>query len=133
MWYGVEGAEFDFDPNGNPIVSTKGQTDLFIPWPNVGAAPSVLYDAISPDYARVMARDVAVIQGMGIQNPAVGLYSKTSAQKAATLNQRMADGLQAVIFGRADVASLDQLVKDWRMQGGDQIRSEFEQALQSST
>jgi putative aldouronate transport system substrate-binding protein len=45
----------------------------------------------------------------------------------------MGDGLLAIIFGRADVSSLDQLVKDWRAQGGDQIRSEFEQALQTST
>jgi putative aldouronate transport system substrate-binding protein len=133
MWYGVEGSEFDFDPNGNPVVSQKGQTDLFIPWPNVGAAASVLYDASSPDYARVMAKDIAVIQGMGIQNPVVGLYSQTNAQKAATLNQAMGDGLLAIIFGRSDVSSLDQLVKDWRTQGGDQIRAEFEQALQSST
>ena len=132
MWYGVEGTEFDFDPNGNPVVSAKGQTDLFIPWPNVGAGASVLYNASAPDYARVMARDIAVIQGMGIQNPVVGLYSKTNAQKAATLNQKMGDGLLAIIFGRADVSTLDQLVKDWRAQGGDQIRTEFEQALQTS-
>ncbi|MBV9325399.1 MAG: extracellular solute-binding protein [Chloroflexi bacterium] len=133
MWYGVEGSEFDFDAGGNPVVSARGQTDLFIPWPNVGAAASVLYNASSPDYARVMARDIAVIQGMGIQNPVVGLYSQTNAQKAATLHQMMGDGLLAIIFGRADVSSLDQLVKDWRAQGGDQIRSEFEQALQTST
>jgi putative aldouronate transport system substrate-binding protein len=133
MWYGVEGAEFDFDANGNPVVSAKGQTDLFIPWPNVGAGASVLYNASSPDYARVMSRDIAVIQGMGIQNPVVGLYSPTNAQKAATLNQKMGDGLLAIIFGRADVSSLDQLVQDWRAQGGDQIRAEFEQALQSAT
>jgi putative aldouronate transport system substrate-binding protein len=69
---------------------------------------------------------------MGIQNPVVGLYSKTNAQKAATLNQKMGDGLLAIIFGREDVSTLDQLVKDWRAQGGDQIRSEFEQALQTS-
>ncbi|HEY2593008.1 MAG TPA: extracellular solute-binding protein [Chloroflexota bacterium] len=133
MWYGVQGSEFDFDQNGNPVVSQKGQMDLFIPWPNVGAGASVLYNASSPDYARVMAKDIAAIQGMGIQNPTVGLYSQTNAQKAATLNQTMGDGLLAIIFGRADVSSLDQLVKDWRAQGGDQIRSEFEQALQSST
>jgi putative aldouronate transport system substrate-binding protein len=70
---------------------------------------------------------------MGIQNPVVGLYSPTNAQKAATLNQKMGDGLLAIMFGRADVSSLDQLVKDWRAQGGDQIRAEFEQALQSAT
>ena len=129
MWYGIEGVEFDFDQNHNPVVSQKGQTDLFIPWPNVGAGPSVLYDAVSADYARVMSRDVAAIQGMGIQNPVVGLYSQTNAQRAASLNQKMGDGLLAIIFGRAEMASFDQLVQDWRSQGGDQIRSEFQQAL----
>jgi putative aldouronate transport system substrate-binding protein len=132
MWYGVEGVEFDFDQNHNPVVSAKGQTDLFIPWPNVGAGPSVLYNASSADYARVMSKDVAVIQNMGIQSPVVGLYSKTNAQRAATLNQAMGDGLLAIIFGRNEVSSLDQLVKDWRSQGGDQIRTEFQQALQAA-
>lgn len=132
LLYGVEGPEFDLDGNGNPIVSAKGTTDLFIPWPNVAAAPSVLYNANSPDYARVIHKDVSVIQAMGIQNPVVGLYSKTNAQRAASLNQTMGDGLLATMFGRADLSSLDQLVKDWRTQGGDQIRSEFEQALQTS-
>jgi len=132
MWYGVEGAEFEFDQNHNPVVSPTGQTDLFIPWPNVGAAPTVLYDASSADYARVMSRDVAVIEGMGIQNPVVGLYSPTKAQRAASLNQTMGDGLLAIIFGRSDMSSFDPLVTDWRSQGGDQIRSEFEQALASS-
>jgi putative aldouronate transport system substrate-binding protein len=132
MWYGVEGVEFQFDQNHNPVVSAKGQTDLFIPWPNVGAGPSVLYDASSADYARVMAKDVATIQGMGIHNPVVGLYSPTNARRAASLNQTMGDGLLAIIFGRSPVSSYDQLVSDWRSQGGDQIRAEFEQALEST-
>jgi putative aldouronate transport system substrate-binding protein len=132
MWYGVEGQEFQFDENHNPLVSQKGQTDLFIPWPNVGAGASVLYDASSSDYARVMAADVSVIQKMGIQNPVVGLYSQTNAQKAASLNQTMGDGLLAIIFGRSDVGSYDQLVADWRSHGGDAIRAEFEQALSAS-
>jgi putative aldouronate transport system substrate-binding protein len=132
MWYGVEGVEFDFDANGNPVVSQKGQTDLFIPWPNVGAGPSVLYNASSADYARVMSRDIAVIQGLGITNPVVGLYSQTSAQRAASLNQTMGDGLLGIIFGQNPLTSYDQLVSDWRSQGGDQIRSEFEQALTAS-
>src|SRR5262249_27221046 len=77
IWYGLEGAEFDFDANGNPVVSAKGATDLFIPWPNIGAPPTVLYNASSPDYARVMHQDVAAIQSLGISNPVVGLYSPT--------------------------------------------------------
>jgi len=129
MWYGLEGVEFDFNDNHNPVVSSKGQTDLFIPWPNVGAAPSVLYNASSADYARVMSRDVATIEGMGISNPVVGLYSQTNAQRAASLNQTMGDGLLGIIFGRTEISAYDQLVSDWRSQGGDQIRSEFERAL----
>ena len=104
MWYGVEGNEFDFDANGNPVVSQKGP-DRTCSFRGRTSAPraSVLYNASSPDYAQVMVKDIAVIQGMGIQNPVVGLYSKTSAQKAATLNQKMGDGLTGIIFGRADV------------------------------
>jgi putative aldouronate transport system substrate-binding protein len=41
----------------------------------------------------------------------------------------MGDGLLAIIFGRSDLSSYDQLVSNWRSQGGDQIRSEFEKAL----
>ena len=132
MWYGLEGVEFEFDDRHNPVVSPKGQTDLFIPWPNIAAGPSVLYNASSTDFARVVHEDVAVIQGMGIHNPTVGLYSKTSAQRSAALNQAMGDGLLDVIFGRSAMASYDGLVKDWRSGGGDAIRSEFEQALQAS-
>jgi putative aldouronate transport system substrate-binding protein len=132
IWYGVEGVEFDLDANGNPVVSQKGAPDLFIPWPNIASPASVLYDAGSPDYARVMHEDVAAIQRLGIQNPVVGLYSPTNAQRAAVLNQAMGDGLLGIIFGRAAMAGFDQLVSSWRSQGGDQIRAEFEQALQQA-
>lgn len=132
IWYGIEGVEFDFDANGNPAVTDKGQTDLFIPWPNIGSPSSVLYNARSADYARVMHADASVIQAMGIQNPVVGLYSKTNAQRASGLNQSMSDGLTNIIFGRSELSSLDQLVKEWRSGGGDQIRAEYEQALQAS-
>jgi putative aldouronate transport system substrate-binding protein len=132
IWYGIEGVEFNYDANGNPAVTDKGQTDLFIPWPNIGSPASVLYNARSPEYARIMHQDATVIQQIGIQNPVVGLYSKTNAQRAASLNQTMADGFTNIIFGRSELSTLDQLVKDWRSQGGDQIRTEYEHALQTT-
>jgi putative aldouronate transport system substrate-binding protein len=135
IWYGIEGQQFTFDANGNPIAtSQQGVTnpDLFIPWPNIGSPASVLYDANSPEYAKVMYQDASVIQGMGIQNPVVGLYSATNSKLAAMLNQKMGDGLNNIIFGRDEVGTFDQLVKDWRSQGGDTIRAEFEAALQKS-
>ncbi len=135
IWYGIESKQFSFDANGNPIatVTQSGQAitnaDLFIPWPNIGSPASALYNANASDYARVMYQDASVIQGFGIQNPVVGLYSASNSKLAATLNQKMGDGLNNIIFGRDDLASFDQLVRDWRAQGGDTIRSEFEAAL----
>jgi hypothetical protein len=48
------------------------------------------------------------------------------------INQTVIDGVNQILFGRAEVSSLDQLVADWRSAGGDQMRNEFQQALQSS-
>jgi putative aldouronate transport system substrate-binding protein len=61
-----------------------------------------------------------------VADASVGLYSPTNASKSASLTQAMTDGVNQVLFGRAPVDSLDQLVKDWRANGGDQIRSELE-------
>jgi len=72
------------------------------------------------------------LQKMGIQNPVVGLYSATYAAKGTVLNQKMGDGLNNIVYGRAAMSAYDQLVKDWRTGGGDQIRTEYEQALQAS-
>ena len=44
----------------------------------------------------------------------------------------MNDGLLDIILGRSELSTFDQLVRDWRSQGGDQIRSEFEQGLQAA-
>jgi putative aldouronate transport system substrate-binding protein len=38
-----------------------------------------------------------------------------------------------IVLGRADISSYDQLVSAWKAQGGDQIRSEFEQAIAAVT
>jgi putative aldouronate transport system substrate-binding protein len=62
----------------------------------------------------------------------LGLYSDTDAANGAVLSQQIADGVNQIIFGRADISTLDQVVADWRKAGGDQIRQEYEQALQTS-
>jgi putative aldouronate transport system substrate-binding protein len=38
-----------------------------------------------------------------------------------------------MVTGRAPVSGLDQLIKDWRAGGGDQMRTEFQQAYADST
>jgi hypothetical protein len=48
------------------------------------------------------------------------------------LNQPLTDGLYNIIFGRENIGTLDGVVKQWRTNGGDQIRAELERALQDA-
>ena len=45
------------------------------------------------------------------------------------MNQALIDGITDIVAGRRPLGDFDQLVKDWRNNGGDQIRHEYEQAL----
>jgi putative aldouronate transport system substrate-binding protein len=130
--YGVKDVDFKFDAKGNPVQTSQGTKDnIYNTMNNLCAPASVLYDAQDADYAKVMFPAEKTLQEMGIQDPTVGLYSKTDSEKSAVLNQKMGDGLNAIIFGKDQMSSFDQLVKDWRSGGGDQMRAEFQQALQA--
>ena len=62
-------------------------------------------------------------------DPTSTLYSNTFASKGSILNQLVYNTVGEVVLGRQPVSAIDQLIKDWRSQGGDQIRGEFEQAI----
>jgi hypothetical protein len=67
-----------------------------------------------------------------LSNPVIGLYSKTDASQGTSLTQRITDTVVGIAYGRQSIGALDQVVKDWRANGGDQIRSEYEAALQAA-
>ena len=41
----------------------------------------------------------------------------------------MSDGVSDIVVGRSQLSDLDGLVKDWRQNGGDKSRSEYQDAL----
>jgi len=129
--YGVKGVDWDFDDKGNPTLTPKGQADT-MPWGagtvTVPNPPQVLFNPQDPEFARVIQGDQKAMDAVGVSDPSIGLYSNTNANKANLLNQAMLDGLAEIIKGAQQVSYLDQLVKDWRANGGDQIRAELEQA-----
>jgi putative aldouronate transport system substrate-binding protein len=129
--YGIKGVDYDFDDKGNPTLTPKGQADT-MPWGagtvTVPNPPQILFNPQDPEFARVIQGDQKLMDAVGSADPSIGLYSNTSANKGNLLNQAMLDGLAEIVKGAQQVAYLDQLVKDWRANGGDQIRAELEQA-----
>ncbi|MBV9324828.1 MAG: extracellular solute-binding protein [Chloroflexi bacterium] len=133
--FGVRGIDFEFDDNGNPTPTAKGQADT-MPWGGASATvprpPRPLFNPLDPEFARVIQNDDKVMAEFGVHDPSIGLYSNTDANKSNVLNQAMLDGITEIVKGTQPLSSLDQLVQDWRTNGGEQIRAELEQALASA-
>ena len=127
LQYGVQGVDYNFDANGNPVYTDTGKNNVqYIAWQTIISPPAVLYDALDSNFVKTAAPIESNAHDQAVTDAAVGLYSPTNATKGAALSQAMTDGVNQVLFGRAPVDSLDQLVKDWRTNGGDTIRSELE-------
>jgi hypothetical protein len=48
------------------------------------------------------------------------------------LTQGVTDGITDVLVGRSPLGDFDQLVKDWQNNGGNQMRTELQQAIAAS-
>jgi putative aldouronate transport system substrate-binding protein len=131
----VKGTDWNYDDNGNPTLTDKGKADT-MPWGagtvTVPNPPQILFNPQDPQFAPVIQGDQKQMDAVGVSDASLGLYSNTNASKGNVLNQNMLDGLAAIITGTQSLDSFDQLVKDWRANGGDQIRAELEQALAAS-
>lgn len=94
--------------------------------------PDALYNPPLGEYVKVARQAQLESYAIALPNPVVGLYSKTDASQSTALTQKISDAVAGIAYGRESLSTLDQVVKDWRTEGGDQIRAEYEQALQSA-
>ncbi len=129
MRYGIKGVDFNFDDKGNPVQTKAGVLDLYGGWRYVATQPDVLYNASSQDFAKVASALEAPVYAVGVADPSVGLYSATNSTKGSTLNMAVATRINDIVLGRAPMSGYDQIVADWRSQGGDQMRGEYEKAF----
>jgi len=67
-----------------------------------------------------------------IADPSVGLYSLTDRSKGGLLLQNLTDALGPIVAGTSPLGDLDQVITDWRKNGGDQMRTEYERAYASN-
>lgn len=133
MRYGTKDVDHTLDDKGNPVLTTQGKADTTIPWQYITQPPAALYFPTNPEYAQVMQDGEKAMLPYAQIDPTSTLYSPTYAAKNTVLQQMAYTQIGEIVLGRADISAYDQLVRDWKAQGGDQMRSEFQQAIAGAT
>ena len=129
--YGLEDQHWTPDANGNPVLTDRGKADSTVPYNYLIRAPAALYWPQTPQNTPIMHdAETALYPYMSI-DPTIGFYSPTNASKLPSLTRDLNDKLNDIIVGRQPFEALDQAISEWRGAGGDQIRTEFQQAVTS--
>jgi len=130
IYYGIEGDMFYWD-NGAPLRVTNGNQG----WSNglnylCGTTEVNYYYANQPGEAETMQQLQEQQIQSSVADPTQGLYSPTWVAQGANLIKMQTDGYNAMLVGNQPLSNLNQLISDWKSQGGDQARKEFQQALE---
>ena len=130
--YGVKDTDYTADAQGNPAPTPRGTAELSAGWSRLALPIQVLYDPNDAGFVRAAyALQQATVPSF-IADPTVGLYSTTDANKGGPLIQKITDAVGDMVTGRSPLSALEQLRSDWRSGGGDQMRTEYEQAYAAS-
>lgn len=127
--YGVEGADYALDGNGNPVPTERALGDTTVPWKYIAAPSPALYLPGEEQITRKMHAAYAAMIPLGVADPTSTLFSPTNAKKGGTIKQPVSDAVQDFIVGRKSIDDVKSEIKKWRTAGGDKIRKEYEKAL----
>lgn len=128
---GIEGVHHEVDPATGERVTN----DLFRTEESgligVMSGLAVYYYQDTPELALEIQEKALQAIELGIDNPAQTLFSETNVRDGGTLDQFGHDRLTAIVTGREPLDSLDDAIQQWKDRGGETIRQEFQEALQS--
>ena len=68
----------------------------------------------------------------GVEDPTIGFYSEADTRQGLIATQRFGDGTTDIVAGRRPVSDLPGLIQEWRQNGGDAVRKEYEDAIASA-
>jgi putative aldouronate transport system substrate-binding protein len=131
--YGFEGVHHTVSADGSFALMDRGKADI-------GPFQTLAYPLISEyiffypgtDDARTALDVNKRMIAIGIDNPTWNLFSPTGVAKQSQLDQLIRDRWIEIVTGRQPLAAVDELARDWRSRGGDDIRKEYQEALKES-
>ena len=128
---GLEGVHHDVDPE----TGARLTNDLFrTEKGDVASAmngQAVYFYPETPELALDIQQVALQAIELGIDDPALGLFSETNNREAGTLAQLGQDQVTAIVTGREPLDALGDAVQQWKDRGGETIREELQEALQS--
>lgn len=130
--YGEEGVHHTINEAGNPVLTAAGTSEATIPVRYLADAPYTIFQPGRPDDADTQHAYQSLEIPTGIPNPTIGLFSNTAAEKNSNIDKNFNDGVNQIIQGRNPLTDLEGLVSTWRSEGGDQMRTEYQDQLQAS-
>jgi putative aldouronate transport system substrate-binding protein len=127
--YGIEGVHFTRDERGNPITTERGTLERAA-LTFFGGTPSVIFTPEDPQVGLVVQQGLYESVAAGIDDPSLTLYSAAEIEQGPSLDQFATDRMTAIVTGRESIDTFDDVVQEWLGRGGQQIREEFQQAIQ---
>jgi putative aldouronate transport system substrate-binding protein len=89
----------------------------------------VMYNANYPEITKLQADAESAHIPVGVSDPTLGYYSAANNARGVTLRVRVNDGLSEILQSRRPLGDLDEIVKDWQTNGGEDIRREYTEAI----
>lgn len=128
---GIEGVHHEVNDNGARVQTDLGRTEKGDLIYNM-TRQEVYYYPEAPELAlEVQALAMEAI-AVGQDDPTWGFYSEANTETGPVLDQFSTDTTLAIITGRESIDTLDAALDEWRSRGGDQVRQEFEEAIQQA-
>jgi putative aldouronate transport system substrate-binding protein len=128
---GIEGVHYTLGADGTPKRNDLGNAEIG-DLATIMSNPVVFFYSDTPDAGPYLQGVTKDLLALGVDNPTVGLFSPTDAAKTGELSQFNRDQLTNFVAGRTPLSGFDAWAKDWRSRGGDQIRTEYQQALKDA-
>ncbi|GAC1324590.1 MAG: extracellular solute-binding protein [Chloroflexota bacterium] len=129
MNYGQKDVHWTPDEKGNPIANARGKADALVPWRYITQGPVGLYYPKDAEYAGILQDAEKGIFPYVSINATDGYYSNANASKRPTLDRMLYEQINDIVIGRQPEGYFTEVIKTWRDLGGEQIRTEFQQAI----
>lgn len=128
--YGVSPDDYTFDGSGTLQLTQRSNTDAnYVPWKYTAQHPFVFFAPDLPTYGSIATAAERAVIPSAVPDPTFGVVSETASTKGVALTNSMNDNISALLLGRRPMSEYDQIVADWRANGGEQMRKEFMTAL----